>query len=166
MIGEELGEEFPCAGFFVPHPEDNGGLDAVVLLVRGFRSNFCRLPDALIKGLSLRHTTFRFRWQGAGIGLRPVTRADNMNEGLAFPDLLAQHAFDRAKVGAEIGHLNWMAADGEQCLFDDLPDTARVAAGGGDENFGGVHGFFSQITELLRGNKFRISGNSLLIILF
>ena len=69
-----------------------------------------------------------------GVGLGAVAQTGDVNEGLAVADLAVEHVGDRARVGLEIGLLDWVAIDREQGVFDDLPDSAQVAAGGGDED--------------------------------
>lgn len=77
--------------------------------------------------------------QGGRVRFRSVAHPGDVDEGLAVLDLAAEHALDGAPVGREVGLLDGMAVDGEQDLFDDLPDAAQVAAGGGDEDLGRVH---------------------------
>ena len=68
-------------------------------------------------------------WHGAGIGLRPIPHADDVNYGVALRDAGLQHLADGAVVGLKIGLLDGKATHGQQPLLDHLPNSAQIARG-------------------------------------
>ena len=91
-------------------------------------------PDVILElGVAAAERAGRQRGR---VRLRPITHADEMDEGLAVRDFLVVEVGEGAPVGVKAGLLDGVAPDLEQGLLDELARAAQVAAGGGDENMG------------------------------
>ena len=70
------------------------------------------------------------------VGFGSVAEADDVEDGVAIRDFLAQHLFDGAVVGGEVALLDGMAVDGFERILGKNADVAEVFGSGGDEDVG------------------------------
>ena len=78
--------------------------------------------------------------EGGGIGFGSVADADDVEDGVTFCDFIAEHVFDFAVVGWEVGLLDRVAVDGEKGVLGEFADLTEVAGGGGNEDVGAFGG--------------------------